>query len=443
MTLDTDQPRHPRPLVCSDEARARAARVRDAPWFRALEEEVRAEDARTLQDQVELTEIPAPPFQEAARAARMAELLSEAGVAQVTLDEEGNVLGRMDAGGGSTAGTLPPETRQGSAAYDPRETAGARSPVLLTAHLDTVFPEGTYVRVMRDGDTLRGPGISDDGRGLAALLAVCRVLARRPGLLPYPVLIAATVGEEGPGNLRGARHLFRDGGPGRMARAFISLDGAGLRGVVHEGLGSRRLRVEITGPGGHSWSDWGRPNPVHALARAVAALDGRPLAPGTTRSVGRVGGGTSVNAIPQESWAEVEVRGADEEALQAMEADLRAAFSHAVEAVNAEAAPGSALLELGVQPMGVRPAGSTPGDAPLVQAAAAATVALGVNPEAVLSSTDANVAMALGVPAVTLGAGGEAGSAHTTDEWYRNDGGPEGIVRALLTLVVLGELESG
>ncbi|HZD04077.1 MAG TPA: M20/M25/M40 family metallo-hydrolase, partial [Longimicrobiales bacterium] len=214
----------------------RARLLLDDARVRAAVEHVRATDERTLRDQCELTEIPAPPFGEASRAERMGELMAAAGLEGVERDREGNVLGRL-----------------------PGEDVGR--PLVVSAHLDTVFPPGTDVRIRRDGDRLLGPGISDDGRGLAVLLAVARALGE-VGIRPTdPLLFVATVGEEGPGDLRGARHLFREEGPGRTARGFVSLDGAGSRRVVVGGLGSRRYRVVVRGPGGHSWVDWGRPNP--------------------------------------------------------------------------------------------------------------------------------------------------------------------------------------
>ena len=214
----------------------------------------------------------------------MIELMADAGLSCLEKDRQGNVLG-----------WLGPERA---------------APLVVSAHLDTVFPEGTDVRVRSRGDRLVGPGISDDGRGLAALLGLARALTAAGVGLSSPLLFVATVGEEGEGDLRGVRHLFREGGPARDARAFISLDGAGLGRVVTGGLGSRRFRLSARGPGGHSWVDWGTPNPIHALARAISSLTELPLRqkPRTTLSVGRWAGGTSVNAIPQDAWVELRDR---------------------------------------------------------------------------------------------------------------------------------------
>lgn len=372
------------------------------------------DDARTLADQCALTEIAAPPFGEDARSRRMAELMEQAGLERVERDGLGNVVGWWG----------PPSL----------------PPVIVSAHLDTIFPEGTDVRVRQEGDRLIGPGISDDGRGLAALLALARALAQVELALRRPILFAATVGEEGEGDLRGVRHLFRPGGAARGATSFVSLDGAGLSRIVTGGLGSRRFRLTVRGPGGHSWVDWGTPNPIHALGRAVAAFTQLALAqePRTTLSVGRWAGGTSVNSIPQDAWVELEVRSQSIAELDRLDARIRRSAQEAMADVN-QSANGRGRAELAVDVIGDRPAGATHPDQLLVRAAVAATRAVGGAPELAVSSTDANIPMSLGIPAITMGAGGEAGLAHTTDEWYRNEGGPEGILRALLT--VMREME--
>jgi tripeptide aminopeptidase len=400
-----------------DRARAllRDARVREAKRY------LETDDRRVLEQQRELTEIPAPPFGEQARAARMAELLAEAGLTSIELDEEGNVLARL---------------------VPARRTAGAeRGLLVVSAHLDTVFPADTDVTVRVKGDRLVGPGISDDGRGLAALLGLARVLTEVAVPLSAPLLFVATVGEEGAGDLRGVRHLFREGGPGRAARGFISIDGAGLSRIVTSGLGSRRFRVTVSGPGGHSWVNWGTANPIHALGEAVSrwsalALPSDPLA---TLTVARWGGGTSINAIPQEAWVELELRCVSEDVLKKLEGRVRRTLGDSVQGVNSSATAGSDPLRTQVETIGTRPAGETDPGSTLVRAATAATLALSATPELAVSSTDANIPMSLGIPAVTLGAGGEAGQAHTTDEWYRNVQGPEGILRALLTVLLVDE----
>lgn len=372
---------------------------------------IHGDDPQTLREQRALTEIAAPPFGEGPRGRRMAELMAESGLAEVETDAEGNVLGRWGGSGGA--------------------------PLVVSAHLDTIFPEGTDVRVRSDGDRLVGPGISDDGRGLAALLALARALTHARPPVSRPILFVATVGEEGEGDLRGVRHLFRPSGPARGAVAFLSLDGAGLSRIVTGGLGSRRFRLSVRGPGGHSWVDWGTPNPIHALGLAVAGFTELGLAqePRTTLSVGRWSGGTSVNSIPQDAWVEVEVRSQSLPELDRLHNRIRERAEAAVARVNGSA-NGRGRAKLAIEVIGDRPPGGTDPDQLLVRAAVEATRAVGAIPELAVSSTDANIPMSLGIPAVTMSAGGEAGHAHTTEEWYRNDGGPEGIVRALLTVLM-------
>lgn len=371
----------------------------------------REDDEQTLASQMELTAIPAPPFQEARRGRRMAELLAEAGALEVREDGEGNVLGNV-----TGLADLPP--------------------LVLSAHLDTVFAEDVPIMVARDGDLLTGPGISDDGRGLAVVLAVVRALTEARVPLARPVLVAATVGEEGLGDLRGARYLVGPSGAGRDAAAFISVDGGGLDRIVVRGVGSRRFRITVRGPGGHSWIDWGLANPIHALGAAVreltaGALPGDPL---TTLTVARWGGGTSINAIPQEAWVEVDTRSTSEGELERVEGWLRSTVERCV--VDESALGKGAALEVDLVRVGRRVAGDTDPGSPLVRAAWAATDAVGVLPVLTESSTDANAAMAAGIPALTVGGGGEAGLAHTTGEWYRNVRGPEGVLRALYTVVL-------
>lgn len=390
------------------------------PGLEAARRHLEETDDRTLREQAELTRIPAPPFGEEARGRRVAELLRQVGLKGVETDEVGNVLGRLPGGRGGGSG------RSGA-------------PLVLAAHLDTVFPTETEVEVEEAGDVLRGPGISDNGRGLAALVALARTLGE-VGLRPErPLLFAATVGEEGEGDLRGMRHLFREGGPGRKAGGVVALDGAGLTRVVLKGVGSRRFRVVVRGPGGHSWTDWGTPNPIHALGTAVAELTrmGLPSDPPATLTVARWGGGRSVNAIPEEAWVEVDLRSESPGILASTEEEVRRVLQGAVSAANAGRNRGTTRLESRVEVIGDRPAGSTDAGHVLVRAAAAATRALDEEPELVSSSTDANVPMSLGIPAITLGAGGEAGQAHTLQEWYRNVRGPDGIFRALLTVLAV------
>lgn len=376
---------------------------------------LREQDRRTLDEQILLTEIPAPPFGEDARGRAMAVLMEDSGLRGVETDEVGNVLGWYGEPG--------------------------PAPLVLAAHLDTVFPGGTDVRVRREGERLMAPGIGDDGRGLAAILAVSRALDAAGVRLGRPLLVAATVGEEAVGDLRGVRHLFRDGGP-RDATAFVSVDGAGSRNIVNRAVGSVRWRVTVRGPGGHSWVDWGAANPVHALADAVGRAVALPRPDDVTFSVGRLDGGTSVNAIPEEATMEMEVRGLEADTLAEAAPAVEAAVRAAVEEASRARRAGTPPLEVEMERTGDRPAGATPPDSALVRAAVGATRALGLRAELAASSTDANVPMALGIPAVTVGGGGGAGGAHTLGEWYDNEGGVEGLVRALLTLLLVDWLEA-
>ena len=376
---------------------------------------LRERDADTLDAMVELAQIPAPPFGEAERADRVRRWFSELGLRNVAVDEAGNVLAAYPAAAGD------------------REVPALHGPVLLCAHLDTVFPAGTDVTVRREGGRLAGPGIADNARGLAALIALAGALVGAGPPLIRPVVFAATVGEEGVGDLRGVKHLFREGSPWRRAAAFIALDGTGTRRIVNRALGSRRYRVTIEGSGGHSWADWGRSNPIHALGRAVAALAALdlPRRPRTTLNVGRIEGGTAVNAIPTEAWLELDIRSEGAGVLEAVEARALREVERAVAATERWSRRNGSALSLTLE----RPSGETPAGSPLVAAACAATRLIGREPELVASSTDANIPISLGIPAIAMGAGGRSAGVHTPDEWYENEGGPEGLDRALLTLL--------
>lgn len=387
-----------------------ARQLAERPDVQRLIQRVREADPRVVEEQVELARTPAPPFHEADRGRLFARLLVASGSGEPRVDPEGNVLAWL--------GEPGPD------------------PLILAAHLDTVFPPSQEIAIREvDGEWV-GPGICDDARGLAVLLGVARALGELDLPLGYPLLLAGTVGEEGVGNLRGVRHLFGPGGAGEGARGFISLDGAGVNRVIASGVGSRRFRAELRGPGGHSWVDWGRVNPLHALARAVVAFGRIPLPAGCTMSVGRMEGGTSINAIPDRGWMEFETRSEDEGDLAWMEEALTGALHEAVAEENQGAAQGQeAVLELTC--IGRRPAGTTPTSTSLLRAAVAATRQVAGRAELAASSTDANLPMSVGVPAVTLGAGGEAGEAHTPQEWYRNENGPEGVLRAVFALLLL------
>jgi tripeptide aminopeptidase len=385
---------------------------------RAARAHIERSDEATLARQAALSAIPAPTGAEAARGARVAELLDEVGLQDVEIDEVGNVRGWH--GDGSR-----------------EHGAGC---VVLTAHLDTVFGPELDVSVARHGARLEGPGIADNARGLAALVAIGEALVLSRVTTARPVLLAATVGEEGSGDLRGVRHLL-DGSI--RPHAFIALDGAGIERIVHRALGARRYRVTYSGPGGHSWAAFGVANPANAVGRAVARLAERPAysAPRTTCAVVRIGGGTSLNCIPQTAWFDVDLRSEDARALDKLDGAVQAILREALDEENRHRLPGTTPLTLDLRRVGDRPSGLTPRTHPLVQTAVAATRAVGHEHQLACASTDANVPIALGVPAVALGAGGRAGDAHLPTEWYENDKGALGIVRALLVTAAMAEAQ--
>ena len=364
---------------------------------------LRADNAWTLEQQASICAIPAPPFKEQARAAEYLERLAAFGVDALRTDSVGNVIGL-------------------------RRGTGRGPLVVLSAHLDTVFPEGTDVTVRRDTTggrvVLKGPGIGDDCRGLAAVLAVVRAMHLHKVRTAGDVLVVATVGEEGPGNLRGVRHLFAGEYKGKIGY-FLSVDGTGF-GVVSGAVGSHRYRVRYTGPGGHSYGAFGMPNPAHALGRAIAKVSDFtvPDAPRTTFSVSVLGGGTSVNSIPYEATMEVDMRSESEASLAELDARFQRALRDALAEEKARWPNSRAALALHVDTIGIRPAGTQPDTAHVVRVAIATAQHLGfpVVPQA--SSTDANVPIALGVPAITLDAAGRGRGAHSLDESYED--GPNG-----------------
>jgi tripeptide aminopeptidase len=364
-------------------------------------------------EQIRICSIPAPPFGERERAEYLAEKFSALGLTEVEIDQEGNCLGLLK-------GT-------------------SESPLLVvSAHLDTVFAAGTDFTVVRSGNRLLAPGIADDGCGLAALIALPRVLQTEKIRPEGSILFVGTVGEEGEGNLRGVRHLLTGGRWASKIEAFLSFDGPAVDRITNRALGSRRYRVEITGPGGHSWGDFGLPNPVHALGRAVAKLAGYPLPrePRTTFNVGRIEGGASVNAIPEKAVMDVDLRSGADAELQRLDAFFRRAVKQAADEENTNRRPGDPLLEVKVDLIGERPSGETPADSPLVELAVEATKLVGVEPRLDQSSTDSNLPISLGIPAITLGAGGTSGSSHTLAEWFDPTDRDLGLKRALL--VILG-----
>src|SRR5438093_731942 len=393
--------------------------------IRAARHHIERTDEGTLARQAALSAIPAPTGAEGRRAAHMAELFRTIGLCDVMVDHAGNVHGWL------------------------RKNGEKSAPVVLAAHLDTVFGAEVDVAVERRGQRLEGPGISDNARGLAALVAVAEAMVAARVPVTRPILFAATVGEEGSGDLRGVKYLLNGNretlkdsltvaGNGKPA-AFIALDGAGLDRVIHRALGSKRYHVTFRGPGGHSWAAFGVANPANAVGRATALLaDLAPQqAPRTTCAVVRLGGASGLNSIPQEAWLDLDLRSEDPRALAQLDVTVRAALERAADDENRRRTAGSPTLRVEIQLLGDRPSGMTPRAHPLVQAAVAANRALGRDAELASASTDANVPIALGIPAIALGAGGKAGDAHLATEWYDNVEGALGVVRALLVTAAM------
>ena len=377
-----------------------------------------ARDAEVLRDQVAITGIAAPTFDEGARGEWMARRFAALGLAGVHTDAEGTVSAR----------------RRGA------DDGGA--PVVICAHLDTVFPHGTPLEVRTLAGRLVGPGIGDNARGLAVMLALAAEIDGLRVRCTRPVEFVATTGEEGLGDLRGAKRWFAE--RTEAPAAVVAIDGAGDERIVHQALGSRRYRVTFHGPGGHSWAAFGTPNAVHAAAGATCRLAAvaLPREPRTTLSVGRIGGGISVNSIPDEAWIEVDVRSTAPAVLVRLDREVRLIARAATEEENARRATGAPAMAHVVEVIGDRPGGMTPADAPLVRVAAEATRLVGRTPELATASTDANVPISLGIPAVAIGGGGRGGEAHTATEWFENVDGTVGIARALTIVCAMAGLES-
>jgi tripeptide aminopeptidase len=353
---------------------------------------VRRLEPDTIRNQIRLCEVPAPTFGEAARAAVYAEAMRNAGLTNVRIDADGNVLAD-------------------------RPGRSARPHLVLSAHLDTVFSPDVPVRVTRTGSRLDGPGIADDCRGLAVVLAVARSLNAAAVRTNGSITFVGTVGEEGLGDLRGVRGLFSGSLKGRVDR-FVSVDGDGY-GIVHVGVGSRRYRVTFRGPGGHSFDDFGRASPVNALGLAIAAIAGLtvPSTPRTTFSVGRIGGGTSINSIAAEAWMEVDLRSTDAAALSDLDARVQALLRRALEEENSRR-KGQQPITLEIASVGSRPTGRTEIDTLIVRTALGALRALALPVRLDEGSTDANLPMSVGVPSITIGGGGAARGVHSLQESF-------------------------
>ena len=361
-------------------------------------------------EQARLTEIPAPPFQEAERAAAVKVLLSAIGL-EVSTDKAGNVIGLQ-------RGTTEKEI------------------VVLSAHLDTVFPAGTDVKVHREKNRMSAPGISDNGAGLAALVAVARAVHEARVQPQRTILFVADVGEEGEGNLRGMRAIV-DAYRERL-KAVIVLDGSSIDHVTTKALASRRVEVVITGPGGHSWSDFGIPNPINALVRSsVRFINTRvPATPRTTYNIGQIEGGTSVNSIPHEARLKVDLRSESEDELIRLESALRDCVAAGIrDEMEGSRDRSKGKLEWRLDLLGSRPGGELASNSPLLASLRAADESVGNQSRLERASTDANIPLSLGIEAIAIGAGGNGGGAHSLQEWYESEGREIGLKRVLLTLL--------
>jgi tripeptide aminopeptidase len=381
-------------------AQAPDARVRaiiGSASFKQAAAFIESDQERFVRELIALTEIPAPPFKEAARAKAFMTMLQQHGLSDVEMDGEGNVMGiRRGAAGAATGGL-----------------------VVVSAHLDTVFPEGTDVKVKRNGTRLSAPGVGDDTRALALILAIIRAMDAGKLRTESDVLFVGNVGEEGEGDLRGIKFLLHKGKYKDRIRQMLVIDGNESNGITRGGVGSKRYRVTFKGPGGHSYSAFGLVNPAYAMAGAIARFSRIkvPASPKTTYSIGVVRGGTSINSIPFEVSMDVDMRSVSCTELKKVDETFLSIVREAVAEENAARSTKEGAIQADPKIIGERPCGETPIDAPIVQAAAAAIRAFGLTPEYLVSSTDANIPMSLGIPAITIGRGGPGDRTHSLDEW--------------------------
>jgi acetylornithine deacetylase/succinyl-diaminopimelate desuccinylase-like protein len=391
--------------------------VREHAGFKAAMAALDRDHDRLVAEIIQLTEIPAPPFREAARARAYADMLRRDGLTNVEIDAEGNALG----------------VRRG---------LGKAPLIAVSAHLDTVFPEGTNVKVKRDGTRLAAPGIGDDTRALAVLLAIIRAMNAAKIQTMSDILFVGDVGEEGLGDLRGMKHLFQKGPYRDRIHTFVSMDGAGGgNDITHGGVGSKRYRAVFKGPGGHSYGAFGLVSPAFAMGSAIQKFSRLqvPASPKTTFNVGVVGGGTSVNSIPFESWMEVDMRSESRAELEKLNETFMGLMHEAVAEENTARSTRQGPVTLDLKLVGDRPSGETPRDSLVVQTAAAAIRAAGMTPSYGYGSTDSNIPISMGIPAITIDSGGRGGRAHALDEWIdvEKSSSLRGIEIALTLLLAL------
>lgn len=370
--------------------------IRDSAGFQAALKTLDREHDRIVEDTITLTEIPAPPFKEQKRAEAYMAMLKAHGLTDVEMDAEGNVMG-LRRGTGPAGGPL----------------------VVIAAHLDTVFPEETNVKVRREGTKLFAPGVGDDTHSLAVLLGYVRALDAGKVKTKKDILFVGNVGEEGPGDLRGVRYIFTKGKYKDRIAAFFSMDGTSAERVTFGAVGSKRYRVTFKGPGGHSYGAYGLVNPMAAMGTAVVEMNKivTPTQPKTTYATSVVGGGTSVNSIPDAIWLEVDMRSESKDELAKIDAKFLQIVGEAVKAENTARSTRAGEISADIKQIGERPTGATREDAEIVRMTAAAVRAAGYTPVLGASSTDSNIPISLGIPAVTIGSGGVGGRAHALDEW--------------------------
>jgi tripeptide aminopeptidase len=398
------------------------ARLAALPETRSAFAWLRAEEAQFATWQLEMARIPAPPFGEAARGEWLQERFRALELEDVHTDEVGNVFGIHLA-----------------------KRAPAKQYIALSAHIDTVFPAGTPLNLRQQGNRLYGPGVSDNGAGAAALLAVAAAIRATKIAFATPILFIGNVGEEGEGDLRGMRHIFSQARWRDAIRYSLILDGAGSDTIVSEALGSRRFEIIVRGPGGHSWSDFGMPNPILVLARGIHSFSQTPIpsSPKTTFNVGVIRGGTSVNSIPESASMRVDIRSTSMAEMERLEASLRLALDRAVEEesrVSERRTPSqkrSSGLSCEIVPIGNRPAGELDVNARILKVIRAVDLHLGNAAQIQRASTDANIPLSFGREAIAIGGGGVGGGAHTLQEWFDRSGRDLGLKRILLTLLAL------
>jgi len=412
----------PLAAIAARQARPQAAdtsvaAVRNSPKFAAAIADIDRNHDRLVADIIALTEIPSPPFKEDKRAAAYLAMFRAAGLTNVDRDAEGNVLGL-------------------------RKGTGTGPLIAIAAHLDTVFPEGTDVHVKRNGTRLSAPGVGDDTRSLAVLLAMIRAMNAAGIQTASDILFVGDVGEEGPGDLRGMKQLFMKGAYKDRIKMFISMDGTGDGHEITTGaVGSKRYRVTFSGPGGHSYGAFGLVNPAFAMGNAAAKFSRItvPSSPKTTFNIGVVGGGTSINSIPSNVWMDVDMRSESPAELAKLEKTFLAMMKQAADEENAARSTASGKITVDAKLIGDRPSGQTAQTTTLVQTAAAAVRAMQMQPSFKFSSTDSNIPISLGIPAITIDSGGNGGDEHSPSEWIDVEKGPsvKGITAALLTLLAL------